>query len=318
MSDWQPSISLNNLEVRARLLDEVRSFFKARQVLEVETPLACRYTVTEPNIESFALELTSDKRYLQTSPEYAMKRLLSAGAPDIYQICKAFRRSEQGSRHNPEFTLIEWYRKGFNLKQIMNETATLIEQIVASPSSNQVCYMSYDDFFLKSLGRSFSDLAASDIEEIAVQLGLCINSNTVSHAQMIDFIFSSLVSEHIQDDRLTCIYHYPCKQAALAKLNDNDASLAERFEVFYGGFELANGYVELTDGNIQQQRFEADRDLRRQQQQDEIEIDTRLIAAQQHGLPECAGVALGFDRLMMLALGAKTIEEVIAFSWANA
>ena len=318
MFDWRPTASLHNLARRAELLNLVRRFFSQRDVLEVETPLACAHTVTEPNIESFSFPVGDAQRYLQTSPEYAMKRLLAAGAPDIFQICKSFRVGEQGAVHNPEFTMIEWYRRGYSLKQIMQETVDLIVALLSENNAPiNVEYISYRDLTEKALGVSLDLLAEDAIKDLAVDNGLVLRSD-MSLQQCIDFLFSHKIEPAMCEQSITVVFHYPAAQAALSKLNDNDNSVAERFEVFYQGIELANGYVELLDPEQQLQRFVHDQQIRKQRNSVEVEIDQRLIAAQRHGLPECAGVAVGFDRVMMLVLGASSLSEVISFDWDNA
>ena len=315
MPNWRPTASLNNLQMRAHALNKVRDFFAKHRVLEVETPLLGLHTVTDPNIDSFKL---AQHRYLQTSPEYAMKRLLAAGVPDIYQICKCFRQAEQGNTHNPEFTMIEWYRLGFSLEQIMQETVQLIAEVVGSViQDKKVEYISYDDAYKKALGISFFELTENDVNQLSIDHGLQVDAS-MSTAQKIDFVFSQLVMSKLDQHAITCVYHYPAQQAALAQLNAKDSLVADRFEVFCAGLELANGYVELLDSHTQLARFEADQQVRASQGLPDIDIDQRLLDAQKHGLPDCAGVAVGLDRLLMLALGAKNIEQVMSFSWKNA
>jgi len=319
MSNWQPTASLSNLQARARALTQVREFFAQRGVLEVETPLVGIHTVTEPNIESFKLvDEQASQHYLQTSPEYAMKRLLAAGVPDIYQICKCFRKAEQGDLHNPEFTMVEWYRLDFTLEQIMRETVDLIAELLGKHEyAKTINYLSYNDFFSHAIGTSFTALTTKDIEELAVEYGLQLDQS-ISFTQMVDFVCADLVGKHMSPEAITCMYHYPAEQAALAKINANDPTVAERFEVFCGGVELANGYVELVDANIQLERFKKDQAVRQSQGLDCVEIDQRLLDAQKHGLPECAGVAVGFDRLLMLAVNENRIQQVLSFNWSNA
>ncbi len=318
MSGWRPSITLENLQARARALSQVRRFFAQCNVMEVETPLVCSHTVTEPNIQSLTVGHLSHKRFLQTSPEYAMKRLLAAGAPDIFQISKCFRQGEVGPYHNPEFTMIEWYRLGYTLSQIMQETVAFISEMISdSCNTDEVFYCTYDGLFQQATGISFSDLTSEEIERLSLQHGLRAGPS-MCVTEMVDFLFAHFVNEHLSSNRLTCIYHYPADQAALAKLNSDNKMVAERFEVFYGNLELANGYVELIDYEVQLGRFHKDQLERRRRGLESITIDHYLLDAQKHGLPECAGVAVGFDRLLMLALNAKSINEVISFDWENA
>jgi len=284
----------------------------------VETPLVCSHTVTEPNIKSFSIANMSSGRYLQTSPEYAMKRLLASGAPDIFQICKSFRDGEDGTHHNPEFTMIEWYRLGYTLEEIMGETVSLIVEILnTSDRKLSIGYVTYNELFEKILDLSFFDLTEEKIDQLCIDHRLQ-SQHSITKAQKIDFIFSHYIVPKLDVNAITCVYYYPAEQAALARLNALDHSVAERFEVFCGGLELANGYVELTDPGTQLARFEKDQLTRKENYLPDIEIDQYLLNAQKHGLPECAGVAVGFDRLLMLALEASSIEEVMSFSWKNA
>ncbi len=318
MCDWLPTINLQNLTRRAQLIGQARHFFSQRHVLEVETPLVCSHTVTEPNIESFSFSADNTQRYLQTSPEYAMKRLLANGAPDIFQICKSFRVGEKGALHNPEFTMIEWYRRGYGLKQIMEETVDLIIGLLAKnegPLNSE--YISYADLIEKILGVSLSSMSDLQVKELAMQNGL-VTQDDVSWQQAIDFLFSHKIQPSMCGQSITVVFHYPAAQAALSKLNEGDSSVSERFEVFYKGVELANGYVELLDPKQLLNRFAKDQQIREQSGSTHIAIDQHLIEAQQHGLPPCAGVAVGFDRVMMLSVGASSLSEVISFDWNNA
>ncbi len=319
MSDWQPTATLHSLTIRARALSHIREFFSRKHILEVETPLLGSHTVTDPNIESFVLEQQLSKHYLQTSPEYSMKRLLAAGMPDIYQICKCFRQSEQGDKHNPEFTIIEWYRLGFSLQQIMNETVDLICAVLSNSNvlSEKVEYITYANLFEKILGKSFFELSETDFDRLCSQYGMC-SVSAISLQQKIDFSFSHIIAPQFDSNKLTCVFDYPAEQAALAKLNVNDNIVAQRFEVFCGPLELANGYVELTDPDIQLTRFNNDQVCRKANNQMQIDIDQRLIDAQKFGLPDCAGVAVGLDRLLMLLLDVNSIDQVMSFSWRNA
>lgn len=317
MSDWRPSSSFEVLKLRAALLAQAREFFSQRKVLEVETPLLGLHTVTEPNIDSIQVIVNAEQRYLQTSPEYAMKRLLAAGGPDCYQICKSFRFGEQGKQHNPEFTLIEWYRRDFDLEKIIHETVALIANLLSDSNlSEKAKLMTYSEAFEKTLGKPFHDLSEEELKTIATQKGLLKQEN-FSTDQYLDFIFSNYIVPSFSDT-LTVIYHYPASQAALAKLNLNKPGVAERFEVFYKGIELANGYCELLDADEQKIRFEKDQETRQVRDLSDVAIDQRLIEAQRHGLPECSGVALGLDRVLMLASGVSSINEVLSFDWLRA
>lgn len=318
MVDWRPSCSIESIRLRARLLTQVRAFFLQRDVIEVETPLLGLHTVTEPNIESFNMQIEANTRYLQTSPEYAMKRLLAAGVGDIYQICKSFRTKESGANHNPEFTLVEWYRLEFTLPQIMQETVEFICSLLfGAEDTSDVNYVTYAEASQQALDVSILEMSSSQLEQIAVAHGL-VHPQSLSLDQQYDFIFSSVVVPTFDANKLTVVFHYPASQASLARLDEGDATLAQRFEVFFGDLELANGFVELTDAEEQLCRFKKDQETRANSGIPTVEIDPRLLAALQHGLPACAGVAVGFDRVAMLASNAASISEIISFDWASA
>lgn len=315
MQQWQPSSSLETIKQRARLLARARDFFQNNDVLEVETPLAGAHTVSEPNIESIRLALDDADKYLQTSPEYAMKRLLAAGVPDCYQICKAFRLSENGMRHNSEFTLIEWYRLNFDLQQIIKDTLSLLSHMSDKMQLSSI--ISYEQALHNALGISLADLQHACLIEQAQVLGI-VNPNQLSDAQLLDFIFAKSVTTQFSSEGLTVVYGYPAAQAALAKINMDKPTIADRFEVFFQDLELANGYVELTDPVEQLQRFEKDQSVRAAMELPEVEIDRRLLAAQAAGLPQCAGVALGLDRVLMCVCDSQDIRQVLSFDWHHA
>lgn len=318
MVDWRPSYSIESLHLRARLLAQVRAFFLQRDVVEVETPLLGLHTVTEPNIESFNMQAEANTRWLQTSPEYAMKRLLAAGAGDIYQICKSFRVKESGANHNPEFTLVEWYRREFTLQQIMQETIELICSLLFGVGGScDVNYITYTEATQQVLNGSMLEMSSSKLEKIVVAHGL-VHPQSLSLDQQYDYIFSNVVAPTFDTNKLTVVFHYPASQASLAKLVEDNAMLAQRFEVFFGDLELANGFVELTDAEEQLCRFKKDQEMRANSGLPAVEIDPRLLAALQYGLPNCAGVAVGFDRVAMLASNAASISEIISFDWASA
>ena len=314
--DWRPSASLECLQKRARLLAQTRAFFAARQVLEVETPLLGRHGVTDPNLQLIETCSTTEPRYLQTSPEFAMKRLLAAGVGDLYQICKSFRAAEQGGLHNPEFTLVEWYRKNFSLQQIIAETVELIIELLGKVHE-EVVLVAYADAIRQALGEGSSLSLGSRLKTVAAENGL-VNAHQSSQDQLYDYIFSHVVAPTFATNKFTVVHSYPASQASLAKLDANNAKIAQRFEVFFGRVELANGFVELTDANEQLARFEQDQHLRTQYGLPQVAIDRRLIEAMRHGLPDCAGVAVGFDRIMMLAAKVTSIGEVISFDWDSA
>ncbi|MEM8843417.1 MAG: EF-P lysine aminoacylase EpmA [Pseudomonadota bacterium] len=312
MQNWQPNTTLETLRLRAQMFMQVREFFLERGLLEVETPLLDRYTVTDPNIESFEVMIGDEKYYLQTSPEYAMKRLIASGSPDIYQICKSFRKSEKGPLHNPEFTMLEWYRKTFSLQEIMQEAANLICLLVTR--LDQPSYISYEQACMQVMDLSLSELTHEKLKSIASEHGLQIQQS-FSKDQLLDFVFTRCVTKTFDKNSLTIVYQYPSSQAVLAKITQDNPQTAERFEIFCGELELANGYVELTDHKEQLDRFQTDLDIRKQRKLPEIDVDYRLIVAQQHGLPDCAGVAVGLDRVLMLIINSSDIKDSISFSF---
>jgi lysyl-tRNA synthetase class 2 len=307
------------LRQRAALLDCARAFFRARGVLEVETPILLARTVTDVQIES--LQLATPARYLHTSPEYPMKRLLAAGSGDIFQICHVFRAGERSRLHNPEFTMIEWYRLGLDLPAIMAETAALAAGLLnaAGRSAPAVELLGYREAFLGSLGCDPLTATTAALATLAAGLGLAAQSiATATRDDLLDFLVATQVGPALGRDRLTCLHHFPASQAALAQLDADDPRTALRFELYAEGVELANGYVELGSSDEQRQRFSADQAERQRRGLAQPAMDTRLLAALEHGLPRCAGVAMGFDRVAMLALGATSIDAVQAFPWERA
>jgi lysyl-tRNA synthetase class 2 len=318
-ADWRPSAALDTLRLRARLLARTRAFFAARGVVEVETPQLSAATVTDLHLASLATVVSGAGRggrrtlYLQTSPEYSMKRLLAAGSGPIYQLARAFRDGEAGSRHNPEFTLLEWYRPGFDHHALMDEVEALLSELLGTAAAER---FSYRDLFRQHLGVDPLASPVADLDRAAAAGGIRSPAfETGDRDGRLDLLLSHLIEPRLARDRPTFVYDYPASQAALARLrtDPDGTAVAERFEVFAGGLELANGFHELADAAEQRRRFEADLARRRAAGLPEPPIDERLLAALAAGLPDCAGVALGFDRLVMLAAGVRTIAEVIAF-----
>ncbi len=304
------------------MLAGIREFFEKRCVLEVETPVLCNAIGTDPNLEFFDCllklpgEISGSNLYLQTSPEFSMKRLLAAGSGSIFQICKAFRNGEVGRLHNPEFTILEWYRVNFTLDDLMDDVSDFLNTVLASklPSKVEVRY-SYSNIFLKYCG--IDPLLAKISEYIE-----CALRNKLIEAPSIcgdnitlwqEFLFSHLVQPNLAFDRCVFVYGFPRNQAALARINPLNPKIVDRFEVFYRGVELANGFHELSDVGEQIRRF--DDDLFRRVELDKAvpNKDLRYLSALRSGLPECAGVAIGLDRLLMLVVGAASIEDVLAF-----
>jgi lysyl-tRNA synthetase class 2 len=315
---WRPAASLETLRRRAALLDAARGFFRERGVLEVETPIVLSRTVTDVQIESLRVDAETGPRWLQTSPEYPMKRLLAAGSGDIFQVCRVFRAGESGRQHNPEFTMIEWYRLGLDLPQVMQETAQLAARLIASAGGTAGPFeaLSYADAFRREL--CVDPLQATDAELAALALAHGLATVSLAGAtrdELLDFLIATRVGPALGRGRLTCLHHFPASQAALAQLDAGDPRTALRFELYAEGIELANGYVELASAAEQRTRFTQDLAERRRRGLQEMEVDERLLAALDCGLPACAGVAMGFDRVAMLALGAQRIDEVMAFPW---
>lgn len=303
---WKPSAVPQALYERAHLYRFIRQFFAERLVLEVETPVVSRYPVCDPNIEPIE---TVDGRYLQTSPEYPMKRLLCAGSGDIYQICKVFRRGEYGQRHNPEFSLLEWYRCGFDLPMLMDEVATLVGSLLGLESP-EVTTFSYRQVMMQFAG--IDPFVSSDAELRDLGKQIAGADLQLGRDGWLDVLMSHVVEPALPAQQLVFVRDFPPSQAALARLriNEEGVEVAERFELFYRGTELANGYNELSDADEQRRRFVRDAGERAP--------DDNLLAALQQGLPECSGVALGLDRVLMHRLSASCLAEVISFDWPRA
>jgi elongation factor P--(R)-beta-lysine ligase len=317
---WRPGAALATLQRRAEMLSSTRDFFRERNVLEIETPVVLSCTVTDPQIASLALDL-APPRYLHTSPEYPMKRLLAAGSGDIYQVCHTFRAGEHSRTHNPEFTMIEWYRAGFDLRQIMSETATLVAQLLSVPGKPALGteILAYGDAFRRHLDCDALAAPTQQLAELCAKHGLASQSiAAASRDDLLDFLVATQIGPRLGAGCITCLHHYPASQAALAQLDTADPRTALRFEVYVQGLELANGFVELADAGEQRARFIADQKRRALRGLPDIKPDPKLLAALESGLPACAGVALGFDRVVMLATGAAKIDEVMAFSWERA
>jgi len=321
--DWQPTAALEVLKLRARLLERIRAFFSERGVLEVETPVLSTAAVTDPMLASLATRYTGPRFprgqafYLHTSPEFPMKRLLAAGSGSIYQICKVFRDGEAGRLHNPEFTMLEWYRVGFDQHQLMTETGELVMQLLApalrlNPPEEQT----YREAFLRHARIDPHTATASDYMAVADAHGIRVPTDLHRHddaAVWRDLLLTHVVEPKLGQGQLTFIYDYPASQASLARLQPGNPPVAARFELYLNGIELANGFHELTDADEQRTRFERQQQARAAGGQPVVPMDERLLAALAQGLPDCAGVALGFDRLVMLTAGAPRISDVLAF-----
>jgi lysyl-tRNA synthetase class 2 len=290
-----------------------RQYFAERDVLEVTTPAIGTVGVTDTNIDSIPLHLNERTVYLQSSPEYFMKRLLAAGYPDIYQVCRVFREGEIGSRHQPEFTLIEWYRLGFELNEIMRDAVDLITCLLESRDLNSPQIVSYADIFFDSMSIDPMTISTEALRKSLDADQHLQQSVGDDRDAWLDLAMASRVSTDFDDNRLTVVYHYPESQASLARICPHNPSVADRFEIYLGTVELANGFVELTDADEQLRRFEQDRKVRAGKGKQDMAIDHAFIEALRTGLPDCAGVALGLDRLLMIAEGLDNIAAATTF-----
>ncbi|NND43898.1 MAG: EF-P lysine aminoacylase GenX [Xanthomonadales bacterium] len=306
---WKPGAAQPMLKLRATLLGEIRAFMRARGVLEVETPVLSRAGNSDPGIEQFSLHDAA--RYLRTSPEYAMKRLLAAGSGDIFELGRVFRAGEQGRFHNPEFTLLEWYRCDWSYQRLMDEVTALVRHCLPGfeLAESRVSYRA-----LLQTHANIDHVTASD-KDLAARVRECgYDGPALDRNGMLDLLVTHLAQPQLPEHGLTLVYDYPPDQAALARIRPGPVPVAERFEVFLGRIELANGYQELTDAEEQRQRFASEATLRAERDQSRAPLDERLLAALSAGLPECSGVALGVDRLLMHRAGAASLDEVMAFS----
>ncbi len=323
---WQPSMSWKNAQRRSEVIAQIRTFFLSKNVVEVETPLLASSTVTDVHLDAFATQYQysphshcdqSSVLYAQTSPEFAMKRLLASGYGCCYQICKAFRHEQHGRFHNPEFTMLEWYRLGFDHLKLIEEVAELLQLTLGC---SQVERITYQELFIRELNidplltnKEQLMTIISDHNKLSdwLQIEECVDT-------LLQFVMAELIEPKIGKDVPCFVYNFPASQASLAKISYSDSSVAERFECYYKGIELANGFHELTDANQQQSRFQRDNEIRLQLGKPQQEIDQYFISALESGLPSCAGVALGIDRLVMLALSADSIDQVLTFPITNA
>jgi lysyl-tRNA synthetase class 2 len=308
------------LHRRAALLAHVRAFFAERGVLEVETPTLSAGGATDPQIESLVSRVAGipGELYLTTSPEFAMKRLLAAGSGDIYQLCKVFRDGERGRWHNPEFTLLEWYRIGFDDAALMSEVELLIAEMLAPERRFPAALrLGYAEAMRQYAGVDPHIAEDRELDGAARRLGLACETGLDRDAKL-DLLMGLAVGPQLGRERPCFIYDYPASQASLARLKPGLPRVAARFELYLDGIELCNGFHELANPAEQRARFEQDLATRRARGQVEPRLDERLLAALEEGMPDCAGVALGFDRLAAIALGATRLSDVMAFSIENA
>ena len=322
--NWQPTATMGTLRERARLIATVRAFFAARGIWEVETPVLGQGGSTDVHLVSLSSLARTDKGqrklWLQTSPEFHMKRLLAADSGPIFQLAKSFRDGEVGVRHNIEFTMLEWYRPGFTLAQLIEETTALVEHVLPQ-SPGPVVYYRYRELFHRHLEVDPFTTSLVTLRALAAERG---NMSAQALAEegrdtCLDLLMGMAIEPTLGQQELSVVVDYPASQAALARRHqDADGEwVASRFELYLNGIELANGYDELTDAEEQRQRFDADNAERRRLGLPEVDVDAHLLAALEQGLPASSGVALGLDRLIQLALGKARLEEVLAFSTAN-
>ncbi|MEW9570219.1 EF-P lysine aminoacylase EpmA [Rhodanobacter sp. Si-c] len=310
------------LRLRARIYALIRAFFAERQVLEVETPILSAAGNTEPNIESFSTQFSGHvdagarERWLRTSPEYPLKRLLAAGVGDCYELGRVFRNGEAGGRHNPEFSMLEWYRVGWDHRRLMHETIELVAATLAMLGRRaEVLIEGYRQLFIDELGL---DPAHAPLDELRAPLaGQGIDPAGLTRDDWLDLLLTHKLQPGFPRDRITVIHDYPASQCALARVRPGDPPLAERFELYLGPYELANGYHELNDTAEQRARFEHDNARRRERGQRELPLDANLLAVL-GAMPDCAGVALGVERLLMCLAGTDAIADVLAFPFAEA
>ncbi len=310
------------LRLRASAFALIRRFFVERDVLEVETPILSEAGNTEPNIDSFSTHFSghanagSPERWLRTSPEHAMKRLLAAGLGDCYELGRVFRNGEAGRRHNPEFTMLEWYRVGWDHHRLIDETVALVQAALAScDRRGDVMKRSYRDWFIAELDL---DPFTATIAQLRAPLAdVRIDGGDLGRDDWLDLLITHRLQPSFPQGRISVIFDFPATQAALSRLRAGDPPLAERFELYLGPYELANGYHELNDAAEQRARFERDNARRRARGQREMPIDERLLAVLD-ALPDCAGVALGIERLLMCLAETDDIRDVLAFAFADA
>ena len=327
-SDWHPSASFDALRLRARLNACIRGFFADRGVTEVETPVMSMAGNTDPNIASFSLSFNGRTdgaprtRWLRTSPEFPLKRLLAAGFGDCYELGRVFRDGEAGGRHNPEFTMLEWYRLGWDHRRLVVEAAALVQAALALVErSVTLVQVGYHELYRRELG---IDPVETDESGLRAALGdIDIDPRGLNRDDWLDLLMTHRLQPGFSRDQLLAVIDYPASQSALARIRDPGPTgqgmrVAERFELYLGPLELANGYHELADAHEQAARFLDNRAVRLQRGGDAPPTDTRLLAALESGLPDCAGVAVGVDRLLMAMLDSERIADVLAFEFSRA
>jgi elongation factor P--(R)-beta-lysine ligase len=303
---------------RADVYRSIRDFFAAKSVLEVETPILSKGISTDPNIdvfstrfERFANDPADETFFLQTSPELHMKRLLTQGFPSIFQITKVFRNSEQGNRHNPEFSMLEWYRIGFSMERLIDEALELCMKLI---KEYPVISKSYQQVFAESIG---IDPLKSSLKELTsfAQARSPAPPAFASYTDGLQFIMAAHVEPTFPMDTFIAIHHYPAAQAVLSMIDQNDSRTAKRFEIYLNGHELGNGYEELLSWEENEKRMQEDNQRRKALGKPELPVDKNFIDAMRKGMPACSGIAIGLDRIIMLKIGATSIKDVLAFPW---
>ena len=314
---------LEALRLRAAVNALFRLYFAERDVLEVETPILSEAGNTEPNIESFTTTFTghsdagSRTRWMRTSPEFPLKRLLAAGVGDCYELGRVFRNGEAGGRHNPEFTMLEWYRVGWDHLQLIEETVALVQRALGLiRRETTVLSCTYRELFVDGL--DIDPFTATEAELRAPLSTYAIDGAGLTRDDWLDLLITHRLQPAFPDDRITVVRDWPASQCALARIRPGDPPLAERFELYLGCHELANGYHELTDAIEQRRRFERDLRLRESRVASLPSLDERLLGALAQGMPACAGVALGVDRLLMAMMGSERIADVLAYEFREA
>ncbi|WP_416137575.1 EF-P lysine aminoacylase EpmA [Halomonas sp. HK25] len=318
-SDWRPSADIETLRARARLIAQVRAFFAGRGVLEVETPVLGHGGSTDLHLASLSTEATTpagrERLWLQTSPEFAMKRLLAAGSGPIFQLARCFRDGEVGRRHNLEFTMLEWYRPGFSLNELIEESVELARHVLGR-DPGPLRRRRYRELFRDQLAIDPFSIELAELRRLAGERG-GLSMADAPRDDCLDLLLSLAIEPHLGREGIEVVVDYPASQAALARRHrdpEDGEWVASRFELYLAGLELANGYDELTDAAEQAARFKDDNVARRSAGLAEVDVDARLLAALEHGMPAGSGVALGIDRLIQLALGRESVAEVMAFA----
>ncbi len=325
--DWQPTAGIDTLKRRAEIIRHIREWFYQQGILEVETPQLSNGATTDPSIESFCASDTNSvagrlsSRHLRTSAEFHHKRLLASGSGDIYELGKVFRVDEMGRHHNPEFTMLEWYRLGIDHLQLTVEVESLLKHLHNDPAL-LFERITYRELWKQYAGIDPALVSCSDIALFLQNSGVSVPGSVENELDALqDLAMGTVIADSLPQGHYTCIYNYPASQASLARIDSSDSEwpVARRFEIYYGSVELANGFHELTDSAEQLSRFEADNQSRTQNQQQPMPIDTRFIAALEHGMPDSAGVAIGIDRLMMILLPeVEFMQQVLSFDWQRA